>query len=122
MIAVQVIALAISIINIFIVLSKGIVQNVCKFLSGVLVVASNIGYLAIALSQNPETALPANKLTCIGSSALMLLNHCPCKECGTLSSIIEESLGTQSDPALGKISCECRDSLEELYDDWKAAV
>lgn len=74
MIAIYVIALTISVVNTVIIFSKGRVQNICKILLGVLVVMSNFGYLAIALSQNLETALLANKLTYIGSSALMLLN------------------------------------------------
>lgn len=74
MIAIYVIALTVSVINTVIIFSKGRVQNICKLLLGVLVVLSNFGYLAIALSQNLETALLANKLTYIGSSALMMLN------------------------------------------------
>lgn len=74
MIVIYVIALAIAIANTFFILSRGRVQNIYKILLGVLVIVSNIGYLAIALSQNLETALLANMLTYIGSSILILLN------------------------------------------------
>lgn len=74
MIATYVIALAISIVNTFLILTKERVQNVYKILLGVLVLVSNTGYLAIAVSRNLETALLANKLTYVGACALMLLD------------------------------------------------
>lgn len=74
MIATYVIALAISIVNTFLILTRERVQNVYKILLGILVLVSNTGYLAIAASQNLETALLANKLTYIGACALMLLD------------------------------------------------